>query len=176
MQRVVGQNTHQHSCILQKASTHASDQGLAWPTSIDILSVGMYYHFLHTKQYGSAGTGRQKKSLVQSGAVWVAAGTITQKSEKINTALKCNVSHRADREMSTKISNVLFSLCCLRTFLSVFFLLSFISLSVLNQARGRRALFTIGSVSQRLEDNDQNGNVYTDFVAIRRLYIIEQCI
>lgn len=50
--------------------------------------------------------------------------------------------------------------------LSDFFLLSFISLSVLNQARGRRALFTISSVSQRLEDNDQNGNVYTDFVAI----------
>lgn len=66
----------------------------------------MHYHFLHTKQYGSAGTGRQKKSLVQSGAVWVAAGTIRQKLEKKNTALKCNVCHRAVREMSTKISNL----------------------------------------------------------------------
>lgn len=52
----------------------------------------------------------------------------------------------------------------------------FLSLSVLNSVRWRRALFTISSVSQRLKDNDQNGNVYTDFVAIIRYHIIQQCI
>lgn len=78
-----------------------------------------------------------KKSLVQSGAVWVTAGTITQKSEK-NTALKCNVCNRADGEMSTKISNLFFfPLCCLWMFLSVFFfvVVFYFSISVKSSQR-----------------------------------------
>lgn len=125
MQWVVGQNTHKHSCILQKATTcirpRFSLAYIYWHTIFwDVLN-----NFLHTKQYGSAGTGCQKKSLVRSGAVWVAAGTITQKSEK-NTALKCNVCHRADRKMSTKISNLFCFLfvayeCSCLTFFVVFY-------------------------------------------------------